>query len=126
MTYTIRPAEISNGQVKVVVDFVDGSVKYDKSFFPQSVDDLKAKIQEELNLFTKNETLLVEIQKGIPDLVIPVDQNAVDRKIWFDKYFKYKQLLQAVAEKLLASDDVSIFNLLADLKATYKAEYGVF
>lgn len=126
MIYTIRPVELINGQVKVTIDFVDGTTVYDKAFFPQSIDDLKKSIQNELTQETKAKALLVEIQKGIGDLSItPLSQGELDRLTFFEKYTKLKSL-EAANSKSFPVDAKTLTDLEAEVKSLYKPEYQIF
>lgn len=112
----------------VTVEFDKDSVLFDTITF-QNVNPLESvyeAIDNRIQMYIKvDET---DTTGFIGDVVFTPEEVAekADRKLWFEKYAKYVSALRAIENKILAEDDPDTATLLADLKSTYKPEYGIF
>lgn len=127
-THNIVRKEFVNGQVRVVINFEDKvHPSFEIPYTVSSMDDLKNLIQGQLKASEASAVFFESLPISTVDLTPKsATQDEIDKITWFDKYLKYKKLLQSVADGFRKSDDQAIVDLLTDLKATNKPEYGVF
>jgi hypothetical protein len=71
-THSIQDYSKYEGQIRVVVVYSNGTVKYDKTYLIDSLDDIKRFIQGELNKCNLSDTVYQSLSKGPIDLTIPV------------------------------------------------------
>lgn len=69
-TYQIRESNLDNGYPRIIVDFTNGTDKFERIYHPSDLDSLKQDIQAQLDSATANENLVLLVPKGVLDLTI--------------------------------------------------------
>lgn len=117
-TYNIQNASLdNNGNATVLVQFLkDGSLRFSRLLTIYSVDSLKLQVQSQLDLLTKNEATVAEVNLGVTDLTpTPPTQEELDRQAYAAKRAELIQAKQDLDLGLI--DDVAYGSLLGQVSA---------
>lgn len=126
-TSSIISKSFFNGDLKVEVEFTDGTSKWTESMVVRNAIDLNQKIKNRLETLNEQEQFFGSITTGTyhptDTPIIAPTQATLDKSEWFRDFNRLERIQKLIDLGALTGTEAAIVNLLNKVKSNFKPAY---